>query len=82
MPCTRRLCLLIWERSASLLGRRPNFGEQPSLLKKWLSTRSAAQESPKTRPKRYQNVVFGPRIGGTREREGVFQQADLFYDVG
>ena len=47
-----------------------------SVLKKWLSARSALQESPKTSPKHYQNDVFGLRTGGTREREGVFQHAD------
>ena len=56
-----------------------NFGEKPSVLKKWLSSLSAAQESLKTRPKRYENVVFGPRTGDTREREGVFQQAETFH---
>src|SRR5829696_4736730 len=44
-----------------------NFGEYPSVLKKWLSSLSAAQESPKTRPKRYENVVLGPEPG-TPER--------------
>jgi hypothetical protein len=29
-------------------------------LKKWLSARSALQESPKTRPKHYENSVFSP----------------------
>jgi hypothetical protein len=46
-----------------------------SVLKKWLSARSALQESPKTSPKHYENDVFGLRTGGTREREGVFQHA-------
>jgi hypothetical protein len=29
-------------------------------IEKWLSARSALQESPKTRPKHYQNGVFSP----------------------
>jgi hypothetical protein len=44
-------------------------------LKKWLSARSALQESPKTSLKHYENDVFGLRTGGTRERDGVFQHA-------
>ena len=47
-----------------------NLGEHLSLLKKWLSARSALQKSPKTSPKHYANAVFGPRTGGTREHEG------------
>ena len=44
-------------------------------MKKWLSSLSAAQESPKTRPKHYENVVLGPRTGDTRERaKGVFNR--------
>src|SRR5829696_9018838 len=53
----------------------PECVEGFSVLKKWLSSLSAAQESPKTRPKRYENVVFGPRTGDTREREGFFNSA-------
>ena len=51
-------------------------------MKKWLSTRLALQESPKTSPKHYENDVFGPRTEGTREREGVFQHAGAFREVG
>jgi len=46
-----------------------------------VSARSAVQESPKTRSKRYENGVFGPRTGCLRVREGVFQQADPFHAV-
>jgi hypothetical protein len=52
------------------------------VLKKWLSAQSAVQEGPKTRRKRYENGAFGPWIGGAGEPEGVFQQADPFYEVG
>jgi hypothetical protein len=52
-----------------------------ALLKKWLSARSALQESPKTSLKHYENDVFGSRTGGTREREGVFQYAGEFSEV-
>jgi len=60
---------------------RTNFGEGVSVLKKWLSSLSAAQESPKTRPKRYKNVVFGLRTGDTRESAKGFStgwQAEVF----
>jgi hypothetical protein len=40
-----------------------NFAEGVSLLKKSASARLAAQESPKTRPKHYENGVFGPWTG-------------------
>jgi hypothetical protein len=52
-----------------------------ALLKKWLSARSALQESPKTSLKHYENDVFGLRTGGTRERDGVFQHAGVFSEV-
>jgi hypothetical protein len=61
---------------------KTKFAEPCSLLKKYVSARSAVQESPKTRPKRYRNGVFGPRTGSRRERDGVFQQADPFHAVG
>jgi hypothetical protein len=59
----------------------PKCVEEVSLLKKWLSARSALQESPKTSPKHYANDVCGPRTGGTREREGVFQHAEVISEV-
>src|SRR5215203_1171542 len=67
----------------------PDCVEGASALKKWLSSLSAAQESPKTRPKHYENVVLGPRTGDTREREreresareGGFQQAGRLREV-
>jgi hypothetical protein len=59
----------------------PKCVEGVSLLKMWLSARSALQESPKTSPKHYENNVFGPRTGGTREREGVFQHAEVISEV-
>jgi hypothetical protein len=39
---------------------RAKFAEQPSVLKKSLSARSAVQESPKTRLKHYKYGVFSP----------------------
>ena len=59
----------------------PKCVEGVSLLKMWLSARSALQESPKTSPKHYENNVFGPRTGGTREREGVFQHTEVISEV-
>jgi hypothetical protein len=66
------------ETLASLKSPLQNYSwlKHNSVLKKWLSARSALQESPKTSPKHYENDVFGLRTGGTREREGVFQHAD------
>ena len=61
----------------SSLPYSPECVEGVSLLKKWLSTRSAARGTPKTRPKRYHNAVFGPRTGGKTERIGVFQQCSM-----
>jgi hypothetical protein len=48
--------------------------ELVSLLKKYVSARPTDQECPKTRPKHYENGVFGPWIGGRRGREGVFNR--------
>jgi hypothetical protein len=65
------LCCLPPECEPALLAQ--NLGV--SLLKKWLSARSALHETPKTSLKHYENDVFGLRTGGTGEREGVFQHA-------
>jgi hypothetical protein len=50
----------------------PECVEGVSLLKKWVSARTALRESPKLSPEHYENDVFGLRTKGTREREGVF----------
>jgi hypothetical protein len=55
--------------------------EGDSLLKKSVSTRSAAQENPKTMPKHHRSAVFGPTAEDRREREGVFQQAEVVSEV-
>ena len=52
----------------------PECVEEASLLKKWVSTRSAVQESPKTRPKRYRNGVFGPRAGAEESAKEFFNR--------
>jgi hypothetical protein len=56
-----------------------SFGEHPSLLKKWFTARPAVQKGPKAMPKRYKNAALGPRTGGRKGREGVFQHADPFH---
>jgi hypothetical protein len=49
-----------------------NFGEFLSLLKKWVSARSALQESLKTSPKHYENDVFGLRTGVKQSAKAFF----------
>jgi hypothetical protein len=43
-----------------------------ALLKKWLSARSALQESPKTSLKHYENDVFGLRTGARESAKEFF----------
>ena len=43
-----------------------------ALLKKWLSARSALQESPKTSLKHYENDAFGPRTGAQESAKEFF----------
>jgi len=50
----------------------PNILEGVSLFKKWLSARSALQESPKTSPKHYENDVFGPQPGAQQSAKEFF----------
>jgi hypothetical protein len=46
----------------------PECVEVDSVLKKWLSARSA-QENAKTSPKHYENDVFGPRTAQESAKE-------------
>jgi hypothetical protein len=50
----------------------PNFAEGASVLKKWLSARSAVQESPKTRPNTTDTAYLGPEPGAEERAKEFF----------
>jgi hypothetical protein len=54
----------------------------PQPVEKVVVAPVGSSREPENKPKHYENDVFGLRTGGTREREGVFQHAGPFHDVG